>query len=222
MKKIIFTCYLLTIFFLSTQNLLAQSNCSLRICTDSSAHCFNYSWPGGIKNIFDTAISQPDTINLVVNIYHDLATGGCADCQFGTITWYGGVVMDNGLFFLGHSYLIKDTGSYMVIANAIGNGCYSSFNDTLIINVGYYPTSVSEINNQNIFKLYPSISSGLFQIKTKEQLKKIVVTDGVGRIVYSSATPVSEINLSGVSDGIYFYAIEDEKERVFRGKIVKE
>jgi len=94
----------------------------------------------------------------------------------------------------------------------------------IIDNINLYTDfceGVNELSNiSNVF-IYPSISSGLFQIKTNEQLKKILITDGVGRIVFSSSVPVSEINFSNVADGIYFYAIEDDKEMVWRGMIVK-
>ncbi len=42
------------------------------------------------------------------------------------------------------------------------------------------------------------------------------------RIVYTSENNFSEINLSNFSSGIYFYAVMDEKENVWRGRMVKE
>lgn len=92
------------------------------------------------------------------------------------------------------------------------------------INIRYRTlTFISPISNPNLFEIYPSLSSGIFNIKSSADHlpKKIFVTDGEGRIVYSSATNFSEINLSDFEVGIYFYAVEDESQKVYWGKIIK-
>ncbi len=93
------------------------------------------------------------------------------------------------------------------------------------IRVHYKPaTPVIEVINPNAFQIYPSVSSGMFHIKAEGEyeLKKISIFDGLGRVVFASNVNASDINLNDFSNGIYLYAIEDSKDRIYRGKIVKE
>src|SRR6266853_284202 len=119
--KMIFTVCCLVAFLFSAKS----SDCGCDINIDSRYFLYNFSY--NPKQEVDSFFNALDSIHVVVNISHDLPTGGCSDCELGTITWFGDSIIDNGLISFGHSYLIKDTGSYMVIANIIGSGCYSSY-----------------------------------------------------------------------------------------------
>ncbi len=75
--------------------------------------------------------------------------------------------------------------------------------------------------NQDI-RLLPSFSYGIYKIIPYETVTRICVVNSSGIIIYESSKSISEINIAKFPAGIYFYAITDEKENVFRGRIVKE
>ncbi len=86
-------------------------------------------------------------------------------------------------------------------------------------------TEVHEMNSSADIFYYPetNLSDGIFKLFSSQMnLSQLCITDCRGRMVLASTNNFSEINLSNFSSGIYFYAITDEKENVFRGRIVKE
>jgi hypothetical protein len=84
-------------------------------------------------------------------------------------------------------------------------------------------TQVTESYGKTSAQLYPSISTGIFKIMSAGQnLKYFCITNNEGRIIHSSAKDFSEVDLTDFPSGMYFYSITDDKENVFRGRIVKE
>jgi hypothetical protein len=122
------------------------------------------------------------------------------------------------------NYTITDTGAYLITAYAtLGSGCTSLVGSGMIIHVGYaIAAGVFAIADSEL-QVYPSVSSGIFHIRSSENFHPtlISVTDEEGKIIYTSFTAFSEINLSHFTEGIYFYAIENESHRIFRGRIIK-
>ncbi len=161
--------------------------------------------------------------------FHD-PTGVTLTLNLDTIYDYNAIINDTLKFGEGgdpmlcwgydQNFFINDTGFY-------------SFNfstaETMIIFINLHVSrasailSTTSISNPDLFQIYPTLSSGIFRIKTSADYhpKKIIVTDGEGRIVYTSATNFSEINLTDFATGIYFYAVEDEWQKVYRGKIIR-
>ena len=223
MKKIIFTCTVLFVIIFSTNKSVGKG-CWLDVWIKNHLDS-ELVEPGGI---IDATFNIGDTINMNVRMNAIcFYPGYCGTFQIISSATMNGnsICPSNNCDSV--TLTITDTGLYhveiIIIASSYGGNNCRDQNYQIDLHVHYLSVNgIAEINNQNTFQFYPSVSSGSFRIKTKEHLKKIVVTDGVGRIVYSSFVPVSEINLSGAADGIYFYAIEDEKGRMFRGKVVKE
>jgi len=182
----------------------------------------------GTSLTIDTLVNPGDTIEFHVGM---TTSGGCiypqnGMCNVTFIQWErNGIIVDSCNWFgYCHYYIITDTGSYVI--GAWGESCGGSLSPFfLYLNVHYNPvvTNLSEINNENAFYISPSFSSGVYEIKsTGRQLKKIQVTDTMGRSVYLSNEPITEINLTNYSDGVYLYIVQDDKQNIFRGKIVKQ
>jgi hypothetical protein len=86
------------------------------------------------------------------------------------------------------------------------------------------PAVVKDVEQKNGVTISPSISSGIFKIKNAEyrHLKKVIVTDAGGRMIYNSDNNFSEIDLTLFVSGIYFYLCEDESQNIYTGKLMKE
>jgi hypothetical protein len=122
-------------------------------------------------------------------------------------------------------FTISDTGSYTVNIG-IRRCLFPNNTDTfkLYLNVLYRNTTwITKPNSLSKVSVYPNISGGIFQIRhTDKNLQSIRIVDSTGRTVLYSSVDISQIDLSDFQSGIYYYAITDEKENIFRGKIVKE
>ena len=92
------------------------------------------------------------------------------------------------------------------------------------INVSYLlGTSIQNNSTFQTFQLLPTLSTGLLKlVPESEKMKYLQIMDGTGRIVFSAVNPFSEINLTRFSPGMYYYAIIDEKENSWRGRVIIE
>ena len=100
-------------------------------------------------------------------------------------------------------------------------------NGNLIIGQPYScnPSQVNEFIAPQALYYYPnpSLSGGIFNLcSTRENLKQLRITNCDGQLILFSIDNFLKIDLANFPSGIYFYAITDEKENVFRGRIVKE
>jgi hypothetical protein len=190
--------------------------------------CFGYFNLAGANHIapffqpaisFDTLIDPGTTINLPVSI--TLFGQGSCTCTADSAWWiYNGNLISNS-----PNYTITDTGVYYIYQNALGDpGCdYTSYAFSLTLHVAYRSTnSVSELSPQNLVQIYPTISTGIFHVKTDAafHINKISVRDDTGRIIYSSSTNLSEIDLSNYAVGVYIYQATDDKGHFSRGKLI--
>jgi hypothetical protein len=87
--------------------------------------------------------------------------------------------------------------------------------------VSYSSTGLQNISEQP-FQIYPSGSEGTFRIQSAKTLKHLLVFNNAGRTIIETSNVFSDINLTRFSNGIYFYAITDENERVWRGKLLRD
>ncbi len=74
-------------------------------------------------------------------------------------------------------------------------------------------------------KVYPNPSTGIFHFQfsdSREQIKRIAITDITGRVVYTVEKNLSELNTSELSSGIYFYSVFTKSDKLFKGKLIKE
>ena len=130
-------------------------------------------------------------------------------------------ILDNqNLLILGSSangfnYTFSDTGHYQL--EHFCNGTYYRYDVYVSHNTS---TSVSELVETQ-FQIYPAGVQGIFKIDLHgNSLHQLLVWDCTGRMVIA-AENVSEIDLSASAPGMYLYAITDEKENTWRGKVIK-
>jgi hypothetical protein len=129
-----------------------------------------------------------------------------------SFSWY----MNDVLVSNDSEYVATDTGNYKgVFINLYSDTLYA------YLHIGYdNATSVKEITNSS-FSMYPSISTGVFSLKTKTPLTKIIITDATGKTVFTSTQNLPFIDISNLPEGIYFYYVEDKSLQVYRGRLVK-
>ena len=72
---------------------------------------------------------------------------------------------------------------------------------------------------KNTYKLYPNPTSGIATIESLEPIKEILIFNMVGQQISKSTT--SEINISGIENGIYFAQIHFENGKTATQKLVK-
>jgi hypothetical protein len=166
----------------------------------------------------DTFFNPGDSIDIWISAAtHD--PGGC-QCHFDTINSYWS---HNGIIVYGISIHALDTGNYHFLyfenstfcgTNIAAKNFYIGFNIS---------SSISEVNSSIGVSLYPSFSTGIFKINSSaKSLRRILVSDSKGNQILCLTNNDFEIDLTNFSSGIYFYAITDEKENVWRGKVVKQ
>jgi hypothetical protein len=109
------------------------------------------------------------------------------------------------------------------------------FNQTILSNPGMYLAKID--NTTGIYNpasqkyevlIYPNPNKGTFTISYNSQLSilnsQFIITDVMGNEVYNQPinnSTQSTINISNLSNGVYFYQIRNEKETM-RGKFVVE
>ncbi len=177
----------------------------------------------GIDHVFQFSVPASDSV---------VANG---------VTYYSGihsVIINNGIVLYSPSNtvsggVVKRVGTPQIanqtypcnyVIASTGGQCPTN-GDFTFINICYVlPASSvqnSLVNKNNVY-LYQT-STGIFKVSsTDKNLEQVIITDNAGRIVISCTNNFSEINLTKFSPGVYFYTLTDEKENVFRGRIVKE
>jgi len=126
--------------------------------------------------------------------------------------------------------------TYTLDVTAIGDGLDVSVSNPLINEITQTPTvtvttvcltvNINEVNNNEEVKVYPnpstiSINVTLTTIPPKDD--SLIITDILGTTVYHQTlnNRNTNINVSGLSNGVYFYQLINNKETL-RGKFVKE
>jgi len=138
----------------------------------------------------------------------------------------------NDIFLVEHNsdtIFLSGTGnSFRLVLSDTGHYHLYHFNQTAIFwnwDFDVFHSSTTGIQNTLINeqpRFYPSISEGIYKLQTTQKLKHLLIIDNAGRTLFETSNDFSEINLSGFLGGIYYYAITDEKEKVWRGKLIKD
>jgi hypothetical protein len=170
------------------------------------------SW--GTSN-FTVEINPGDTLHCSV------WTGGpCGNCTIDSAATYWII---HGI--TSHVITIEatDTGVYTLYAQSNSSSlCVNDFN-TFQLTINYTIAAVTELTASEDIWITPTLSDGIFKINgAGRNLEQLLITDSMGRIVFITQNNFSEINLSHFSSGIYFYAVTDERKKVWRGRFVKE
>jgi len=139
---------------------------------------------------------------------------------FGT-TYYGGTNND-GVFFSFNT----TTNTYAVLYNFDGliNGGIPA-SDIIEVPDSITMSGIPMITNNNNISIYPNPNNGNFTISNHLNLSnnELQIIDVLGRVVYKTTLSGdnNSIDVSYLSDGVYFYQLTNNKETM-RGKFVKE
>lgn len=81
------------------------------------------------------------------------------------------------------------------------------------------PLSIEE-NQTNHFSLYPNPTNGLLNIQSKTSIAEITIFNNLGQL-FLSAENKNQIDISTLSEGIYFVNIKDENGQTETKKVLK-
>jgi len=152
-------------------------------------------------------ISPTPEINVINGMLH--AT------QALTYQWYL-----NGNLLTGanaQDYTPPQNGDYVVLISDT-NGCIGYSEQFYYGGVG-----TSEAEKENLIYVYPNPSSGIFNFDitvSGNEIKEIKITNLLGKEIYYSKGKI--VDFTGYSNGVYFYSLKANNDKVFYGKIVKE
>jgi hypothetical protein len=195
------------------KNVSAQGRCYPKWYVGSNIYGGNDDCTCAVTNL-DTLMEAGESIWITVSsqVFCD---GECSMDYPETYTWtHKGETISSG------NFLVEDTGTYTGIIKyaSCGPGLFR-----MNLRVKFKPVpQVSDADNAaaELF-IYPTLSTGVFNIKSGEELAKVQVRDCTGKLVFSDSKNVSMIDLSHLREGIYFYYLEDKSRHSRTGKLVK-
>jgi len=154
----------------------------------------------------------------------------------------GNKIWDKTILTTGHdeyTFIAQSDDGCFVIANMTNSGiggykteqnwnnCQMCYDFWIVKFCDSTLTGIDQISNPEIY-LYPNPTTGTFTLTYNSQLSlknsQLIITDVLGRAVYSQPinnSTQSTINISQLSNGVYFYQLSNGKE-TWRGKVVKE
>ncbi|MAO10855.1 MAG: hypothetical protein CMC07_08225 [Flavobacteriaceae bacterium] len=92
-------------------------------------------------------------------------------------------------------------------------------NDEIIWFENLGPLAIEE-NEANLFNIYPNPTSGLLDIKSNTPISEIIVYNNIGQLLYTFEEK-NQVDISDLSEGIYFLKITNEKGNTKTKKVVK-
>ena len=81
------------------------------------------------------------------------------------------------------------------------------------------PLGIEE-NTNNFFSIYPNPTNGVLNIKSATSITEITVYNNLGQLLFTSEEK-NQIDISSLSQGIYFLKIQDESGQIETKKILK-
>jgi hypothetical protein len=133
-----------------------------------------------------------------------------------TYQWRKGSSVINGA--TGLNYYAKTTGNYKVTVTS-SNGCTKNSN-VIAVNV---PCRVGEFDASE-FEIFPNPSSGTFKVvRGANEIALLEIKDMTGKLVYSSQIydEETEINLAGLSSGVYVAVVKTRDKTQMQKLIIK-
>lgn len=114
-------------------------------------------------------------------------------------------------------YLLMGGGFQNFISNETGCNSFSQ------IVAAFDITSVEDLDNKSVIKIFPNPSNGIFEIKMEDSKQgKISIFDMMGNLVFGeNLSLVQTINLSGSPKGIYFVWIQVEDKAMVQKIILQ-
>jgi hypothetical protein len=111
------------------------------------------------------------------------------------------------------AYNVSTSGSYAVI---ISNSNCADTSECIAVNL----VGVNEMSMKEKLNLYPNPSDGKFEIETNLNYSSVIIKNNLGEIVMQYTTGAELIDLSNLSAGVYFAAIETKEGTIIK-KIIK-
>ncbi|MBI3509990.1 MAG: T9SS type A sorting domain-containing protein [Bacteroidetes bacterium] len=110
------------------------------------------------------------------------------------------------------------TTTFYSVSSTGANGCIGMDTANIIV---LTCTGVSQLENNNDFIIYPDPSNGIFNLNSQTANGEISVCNVLGEIIFQSKinSPISTIDLSSQSSGIYLMTVKTEKKS-FTQKII--
>ena len=185
----------------------------------SGVYTFEYTSVDGcdsnyVLNITIHPIPQAPTIELGSN-NELIASGG------DTYNWYNCEDMSAPLVGINGSVLLGQTGHFA--ASIVSEeGCESGFSTCLFTENDEDPLGTTEANYLPI-KVYPNPATTSVTIAEIAQPSSIIITDINGRVMYTSATDATllEIALDNFASGVYLVNVVSEQFKATQKLIVK-
>lgn len=81
------------------------------------------------------------------------------------------------------------------------------------------PLGIEE-NITNLFSIYPNPTNGIFNINSNSTITEIAVYNNLGQLLFTSEEN-NQVDISALSEGIYFVKIKDENGQTETKKVVK-
>jgi hypothetical protein len=192
---------------------LAEGSCHPRWYIGQSIYGGNDTRASFSTNI-DTVVRADESIWITVSSQL-LCTGDCSLQYPETFTW-----IHNGDTANSTNYLVEDTGLYIGIIRY--SSCVSgSYRIYLHVKQPAPIEPVMEENTESSIELYPTVSSGVYTIKSANELVKVEIRNSSGNLVFTSGHHISSVDITRLPEGVYFYYVEDKTRHVQRGKLVK-
>ncbi len=173
------------------------------------------------SNIYSILCLSPDLIwvsgweafNDEGGVVANSLTGGIGDDAFSYVSGYHE--------FYNSIYFANDTTGYAV---GFVNNDYSGFTGGLIIknSTGNNINQIDNIQNNNLYSIYPNPSEGIFTLETSESPALISVWDITGKELFRTETSktINRIDLSNYNDGLYFILIKTGHQEIIKKVVI--
>ncbi|MFT6441361.1 MAG: hypothetical protein ACJASM_000898 [Salibacteraceae bacterium] len=166
--------------------------------------------------IVDVFFSQVDTV-LFGNAVQNIVSGDYFDSSNDVITWNWS---DNSATYYGDTvwHYFNDLGDYSLQVVVIDSmGCFS---DSLFLDNWFVDGVLSiDTEEKDLVKMYPVPVTGYLTIEGKDDIKRIIIQDLNGQVVYDGSEIY--INLEDLISGVYVVKVIKGDDEIIIKKIVK-
>jgi len=202
-----------------TATLLLITIISANAFSKCTGHAWLWVYNDSVQvNSYTNLDTQPVNALLAPGDWVEIKIAGDLMCNSAVLFLNNADTLMSGLMTSSPVYLtLTATGHYFIQYHS------TTADWTWEFDVSYYAsTGLQNISEQRPFQIYPSTSDGIYKLQTTQTLKQLLIFDNEGRTIIETSNVFSDINLTRFSNGIYFYAITDENEKVWRGKLLKD
>jgi hypothetical protein len=194
---------------------------------DSKGKILVYRFSEFLPNVSPTVSITKPTANQQITSVASVAVSASASDDDGWVTRVQ-IYIDDSLVSQTNKYtwLNAPLGEHSIFARAFDNYGDSTSSDTITITI--LPTGISSLISQGSINIYPNPAADKVYVKVPDELDgitEISIIDLRGRILVLQNYPslfgrISEIELSGISNGIYILKLTTGKKTENRKLVV--